>query len=465
VAVITGEGTGENGLVISFDELRQLGRDFVSSNPNTLQERIDGVKPEDMATIVYTSGTTGPPKGAVLTHGNFAWTLQSIGSVLPFQDGTERVLSYLPLSHIFERLTSDWGGIHNGVEVWFNEDITKLKDNLEECRPTFFIGVPRVYEKFYMGLQKVIETHPKKDLIKKAIAAATEKVELVQAGKPVPMGLRLKTALFDRLVISKLRHGLGMDNVRFAITGAAPINDEILKFLFALGINVLEGYGQTEDNAPTSVNPPHKPKIGTVGLPIPGLEVKIAEDGEILVKGPNVFKGYFKNEEATKETMSDDGYLMTGDIGEFDNEGYLKITDRKKDLIITAGGKNISPQEIEGKLKFAPLVSQAVVIGDRRPFLTALITLDPEIAPAWAKEQGIDFTDVTELADNEKVQAAVEKIVEEVNSGLAKVETIKKWTVLPRDFTQEAEEITPTLKVKRKTINEKYGDLIERMYS
>jgi long-chain acyl-CoA synthetase len=256
-----------------------------------------------------------------------------------------------------------------------------------------------------------------------------------------------------------------MDNVRFAITGAAPINDEILKFLFALGINVLEGYGQTEDNAPTSVNPPHKPKIGTVGLPIPGLEVKIAEDGEILVKGPNVFKGYFKNEEATKETMSDDGYLMTGDIGEFDNEGYLKITDRKKDLIITAGGKNISPQEIEGKLKFAPLVSQAVVIGDRRPFLTALITLDPEIAPAWAKEQGIDFTDVTELADNEKVQAAVEKIVEEVNSGLAKVETIKKWTILPRDFTQEAEEITPTLKVKRKTINEKYGDLIERMYS
>lgn len=465
VVVISGEGVNDKDFVISFDELRRLGREFAKQNPTALDERIVGVKPEDMATIVYTSGTTGPPKGAVLSHGNFAWTLQSISKVLPFRDGAERVVSYLPLSHIFERLTSDWGGVYNGTEVWFAESIEKLKENLEECRPTFFIGVPRVYEKFYLGLKQVIENHPKKDLIQKAIAASTEKVQLEQAGKSVPIGLKLKTAIFDRLVLSKLRHGLGMDQVRFAVTGAAPISPDIITFLHALGIDLVEGYGQTEDNAPTSVNPPGKARIGTVGPPIPGLEVKIDEDGEILVRGPNVFQGYYKDEKGTKETMTDDGFLRTGDVGEFDEAGYLKITDRKKDLIITAGGKNIAPQEIEGHLKLPPLISQAVVIGDRRPFLSALLTLDPEVAPKWAKEQGVEFDDVTDLADNEKIQAAVTKIVEDVNSNLARVEQVKKWTILPRDFTQEAEEITPTLKVRRKTINEKYGKDIEKLYA
>ncbi|HVE75434.1 MAG TPA: long-chain fatty acid--CoA ligase [Actinomycetota bacterium] len=465
VVVFTGEGADENDFVISFEQLKRMGRDYEKANSGELDQRISSVKPEDLATIVYTSGTTGPPKGAMLSHGNFAWTLQAVTQPLPFNDGTDRALCYLPLSHIFERLTSGWGCAYNGIDIWFAESIEKLKDNLTECRPTFFIGVPRVYEKFYLGLKQVIAAHPKKNIIEKAIHAGMEKVEHEQAGKSLPIGLKLKFALLDKLALSKLRHGLGMDHLRFAVTGAAPINPEIIKFMHAIGIDLLEGYGQTEDNAPTSVNPKGKARIGTVGPPLPGEEVKFDEDGEILVRGPNVFMGYWKDEKATRETMTEDGFLRTGDVGEFDEAGYLKITDRKKDLIITAGGKNIAPQEIEGRLKFAPLVSQAVVIGDRRPFLTALLTLDPEVAPKWAKDQGIEFNDVTELAEEPKVLEALQGIVDSVNQNLAQVEQIKKWTVLPRDFTQEAEEITPTMKVKRKTINEKYGSIIEKLYA
>lgn len=463
--VITGESAGEEDWIISLDELRRLGREYARENRTTLDERVASTVPDDLATIVYTSGTTGPPKGVMLTHANFVWTLESVAKVLPFNDGGDRVVSYLPLSHIFERLTSDWGGIYHGIDVWFAQSTQTLREDLSDCRPTFFIGVPRVYEKFHMGMSANIEKHPKKDMIKKAIAAGMEKLELEQSGKSVPLGLKLKSALFDRLVLSKLRHQIGMENVRFAVTGAAAINNEILKFMHAIGIDLLEGYGQTEDNAPTSVNPPGRARIGTVGPPLPGLEVKIDDDGEILVRGPNVFKGYYKNEKATKETLTEDGWLRSGDVGEFDGAGYLKVTDRKKDLFKTAGGKYIAPADIEGKLKFAPIVGQAVVIGDNRPFPTALLTLDPEVAPVWAKEAGIEFVDVTDLSDNEKVLAAVQKVVDDVNEGLSQPERVKKWTLLERDFSEDAEEITPTLKVRRKTITEKYSDVIDRMYA
>jgi len=465
VVVINGEGAEDSDLVISFEELKRLGREYEKSNPGALDERIKSVVPEDLATLVYTSGTTGPPKGAMLTHANFAWTLDALGKVLPFQDGADRVMSYLPLAHIFERLTSDWGGVAYGMEVWFAESIDQLLPNLQECKPTFFIGVPRVYEKFYMGVKAKVAAHEKKDLIEKAINLGLEKVEAEQAGKSLSLGKKAEYALLNKLALSKLREGLGMGSVRFAITGAAPISTEIIKFIQAIGIELVEGYGQTEDNAPTTVTPPGKTRIGTVGPPIPGLEIKFEEDGEILVRGPNVFKGYFKDPKATAEALTEDGFLRTGDVGELDEKGYLKITDRKKDLIITAGGKNISPQELEGRLKFAPLISQAVVIGDRRPFLTTLLTLDPDIAPKWAKDQGVEFDDITQLSEDPKVLAAVQGVVDKVNESLSQVEKIKKWTVLPRDFTQEAEEITPTMKVKRKTINEKYADVIERMYA
>jgi long-chain acyl-CoA synthetase len=465
IVVFTGEGAGESAGVLSFEELRRLGREQAKSYPTVLENRMSSIRPQDLATVVYTSGTTGPPKGVMLSHGNFAWTLESVIKVLPFRDGTDRLLSYLPLSHIFERLASEWEGIYNGIEVWFAESLQKLKENLEECRPTIFIGVPRVYEKFHMGLNAVIANHPKKNLIERAIATGLEKVELEQAGKSVPLGLKLRYALLNRLVLSKLRHGLGMDQVRFAITGAAAIEPEIIRFVKALGIDLLEGYGQTEDNAPTSVNPPGKARIGTVGPPLPGLEVKFDKDGEILVRGPNVFQGYFKNEAATKEALTEDGFLRTGDVGELDRAGYLKITDRKKDLIKTAGGKYIAPQEIENRLKFDPLISQAVVIGEGRPYPTALLTLDPEVAPNWAKEQGIEFDDITDLSANEKVLKAVQAVVDRLNDGVSQPEQIKKWTLLPRDFTQEADEITPTLKVRRKIVSEKYKDAIDRLYA
>jgi long-chain acyl-CoA synthetase len=465
IVVFTGEGAGESAGVLSLEELRRLGREQAKSYPTVLENRMSSIRPQDLATVVYTSGTTGPPKGVMLSHGNFAWTLESVIKVLPFRDGTDRLLSYLPLSHIFERLASEWEGIYNGIEVWFAESLQKLKENLEECRPTIFIGVPRVYEKFHMGLNAVIAKHPKKNLIERAIATGLEKVELEQAGKSVPLGLKLRYALLNRLVLSKLRHGLGMDQVRFAITGAAAIEPEIIRFVKALGIDLLEGYGQTEDNAPTSVNPPGKARIGTVGPPLPGLEVKFDKDGEILVRGPNVFQGYFKNEAATKEALTEDGFLRTGDVGELDRAGYLKITDRKKDLIKTAGGKYIAPQEIENRLKFDPLISQAVVIGEGRPYPTALLTLDPEVAPNWAKEQGIEFDDITDLSANEKVLKAVQAVVDRLNDGVSQPEQIKKWTLLPRDFTQEADEITPTLKVRRKIVSEKYKDAIDRLYA
>jgi long-chain acyl-CoA synthetase len=464
VVVMTGEGSEQNGWVISYDELRRLGREYEQSNPRVLNELIASVKPEDLATIVYTSGTTGPPKGAMLSHGNFAWTIRALYKVIPFHDGAERVVSYLPLSHIFERLVSDWGGVFHGIEVWFAESVDALLPTLRECKPTFFIGVPRVYEKFYMGLKSQIEAHPRKETIEKAISAGMHKVELQQSGQPVPFGLRIRYGLLNRLVLSKLRAGLGMDNVKFAITGAAAIRPEIIKFVQAIGIDLLEGYGQTEDNAPTSVNPPKKARIGTVGPPIPGLEIRFDQDGEILVKGPNVFQGYFKNKLATDETLTADGFLRTGDVGELDEAGYLRITDRKKDLIKTAGGKYIAPAEIEGRLKFEPLISQAVVIGEGRPFPTALLTLDPEVAPKWAKEQGIEFSDITELTGDSRMHQAVQQIVDRVNESLSQPERIKRWALLPRDFTQEAEEITPTLKVRRKTITTKYKDTIERLY-
>lgn len=464
IVVITGEGAEESDFVISFEELKRLGREFEKASPATLDEACRSVGPDDLCTLVYTSGTTGDPKGAMLTHGGFAWTLESLGKVLPFHEGAERVVSYLPLSHIFERLTSDWGGIYHGVEVWFAESIDKLLPNLQECRPTFFIGVPRVYEKFYMGLQAKIAQHERKETIEKAVELGKKKVALEQEERSLPLGEKLKYSALNKVVLSKLREGLGMDQVRFAISGAAPISPEIITFVQAIGIDMVEGYGQTEDNAPTSVNPPGKSRIGTVGPPIPGLELKFDTDGEILVKGPNVFRGYYKNDEATAEAFTDDGFLRTGDVGELDSKGYLKITDRKKDLIKTAGGKYIAPQVIEGKLKFEPLIGQAVVIGDRRPFPTALLTLDPEVAPAWAKSHGIEFEDVTQLAEDPQVVEAVKAIVDKVNEGLSHAEQVKRWAILPRDFTQDAEEITPTLKVRRKIINEKYADVIEKLY-
>ncbi|HVL50320.1 MAG TPA: long-chain fatty acid--CoA ligase [Actinomycetota bacterium] len=463
IVVMSGEG-GSSDLLMSFDQLRQRGRDFVKTDPAALKERTAGITPDDTATIVYTSGTTGLPKGSVLSHGGFAWTLECLGQVLHFGDCEERVISYLPLSHVFERLASEWGGIFFCFEVWFCESTDKLRENLKDCRPTFFIGVPRVFEKFASAIQARYAEHEKADTIAKALAAAMERVELQQAGKPIPLPLKVKNALFDKVIFAKTREELGMDACRFAVTGSAPVAPEVIKFIHAIGIDLVEAYGQTETNAPTTVTPAGKARIGTVGPPIPGLEMKFDEDGEILVKGPNLFKGYLNDPEATAEALTEDGFLRTGDVGALDEAGYLKITDRKKDIIITAGGKNIAPQEIEGRLTVSPMVSQAVVIGDLRPYLTALLTLDFDAAGKWADALGVQPSDPRKLSREPKVLQEIGALVEKVNEGLSQVEKIKKWTLLENDFTQEAEEITPTFKVKRKTISTKYAPQIEAMY-
>ncbi|HWD10032.1 MAG TPA: long-chain fatty acid--CoA ligase [Actinomycetota bacterium] len=468
IVVMTGEGAGQYPGVISYEELRAGGRTVAQEKPEELKARMAAPKPGDVATLVYTSGTTGEPKGAMLTHDNFVKTMRASIDVMHLDNNeAHRLISYLPLSHIFERLVGEWTAIGLGAEVWFAESIDKLVANLKECRPTLFIGVPRVYEKFYSGIRARLGEQPvvKRVMATKAIEAGTAKVKLEQGGHPVPGGLARKQKFLDHLVNSKLRHELGMDACRLAVSGAAPLSPEVMTFVHALGITLVEGYGLTETTAPISVNPSERIRIGTVGPPLPGVQVKFDTDGELLVKGYNVFAGYYKNEEATAAAFTGDGFFRTGDVGEFDAAGYIKITDRKKDLIVTAGGKNVAPQVLEERLKFDPIISQALVIGDRRPYLVALLTLDPEAVAKWAADNGVSYSDVTDLSANPKLLDEVKAMVERVNGELSRQEGIKRWTVLPRDFSQDAEEITPTLKVRRKIITEKYSAEIERLYS
>ncbi|MGI8408016.1 MAG: AMP-dependent synthetase/ligase, partial [Actinomycetota bacterium] len=488
VVVMDGyEGDADPDLVMTWDDFLALGS---AVDDATYQAATDDVKPEDLATFVYTSGTTGMPKGVMLTHGNIWWTATHSEQQIPIaQADGARALSYLPLSHIAERMISHLLQIYYGTQTWFAESLETLLVDLNACKPTYFFGVPRVWEKFYAGVgaaraqrEAAIAKAEGKELRKLKLEAALSKkaVEVglevskaeqaaVAAGgkmadaKLAPM-LKLQHKVLDKLVLHKIRAIFGLDECELALSAAAPLSPDLIWFFHSIGIKITEGYGQSEDNGPTSWNPPDAIKIGTVGKPLPGLEVKLASDGEILVRGGNVMPGYYKNEKATKEAIDEDGWLHSGDVGELDEHNYLKITDRKKDLIITAGGKNIAPQEIENKIKSShALISQVVVIGDKRPFLSALITLDEEKAPGWAAEQGIEGG-VAGAAHHERTLKEIEGAINTVNENMAKVEGIKKFRVLERDFLQEENEITPTMKVKRKQINEIYADVIEGMY-
>jgi long-chain acyl-CoA synthetase len=471
------EGDANGDFVMTWDDFLALGREVDDSR---YDDATRAVKPDDLATFVYTSGTTGPPKGVMLRHSNIWWTATHSEQHIPIGDADNgRALSYLPLSHIAERMISHLLQIYYGTQTWFAESLDTLLADLQTCKPTYFFGVPRVWEKFYAGFQAMAAQPPKdkseerkKKLARKAIEVGREVTKheqeaVARGGKMTdartPLGLRLQHAVLDKLVLVKIRERFGLDQCQLALSAAAPLNPDLIWFFHSIGIKITEGYGQSEDNGPTTWNPPDAVKIGTVGTALPGMEVKIAEDGEILARGGNVMAGYYKDEAATKDAIDADGWLRSGDVGEFDEHGYLKITDRKKDLIITAGGKNVAPQEIENRIKFHHLISQVVVIGDRRPFLTALVTLDEEKAPAWASGQGIEG-DVAAIANHERTLKEIEGAINDVNRNLAKVEGVKKFRVLERDFLQEENEITPTMKVKRKQINENYGDAIEDMY-
>jgi long-chain acyl-CoA synthetase len=418
-----------------------------------LDGRIDTIEQAQLATLIYTSGTTGPPKGVMLSHANLAWTARTLAD-LGGADDRDCSLSYLPLSHIAEQMATIHMPATVGSTVYFAESIEKLPDNIKEVRPTVFFGVPRIWEKFHAGLTaRLGEVQGgKKRLLDWARGVCTAVNKLRMRGEPVGALLDLQYRLAVRLVIKKLKAAMGMDRARICISGAAPIAKDVLEFFASIDLVVYEIYGQSEDTGPTSYNIPGKTKIGSVGPPIPGIEVVIAEDGEIRVRGPNVFMGYFKEPEATAETLVD-GWLCSGDLGEIDKDGFLTITGRKKEILITAGGKNIAPKNIEAGIKQCRLVSEAVVIGDRRKYLTALVTLDDQAAKTFLA-----------ATPGASIQAEIQKTIDEVNQTMARVEQIKKFTVLGRAFGIETGELTPTMKIKRKAVTTNFASEIESMY-
>jgi long-chain acyl-CoA synthetase len=417
-------------------------------------DRVAALKPEDLAGFIYTSGTTGPPKGVMLSHENLAWTAAAARDMNDINN-SDVTLSYLPLSHIAEQMFSVHAPITTGARVYFAESIEAVPENLKEVQPTIFFGVPRIWEKFHAGINSKLKlaTGPKAKLVQWAMKVGRE-ANLTPNGNK---GLQYKLA--QKLIYSKLKPAIGMARARICVSGAAPISREVLEFFASLDIVVLEVYGQSEDTGPTSFNMPDNYRLGSVGPAVKGVDVKIAEDGEILVRGPNVFMGYYKEQAATDETLVD-GWLHSGDLGEF-RDGFLYITGRKKDIIITAGGKNIAPKNIEASLKNHELINEAVVIGDRRKYLTVVVTLDPEASEAWAKERGIP---VDGLGDNPTLRAELQTAVDHVNTELARVEQIKKFKVLTRNLTVEDGELTPTLKVKRAKVYDHFSADIESMY-
>tara|TARA_B100000683_G_scaffold270732_1_gene310236 strand:+ start:589 stop:2370 length:1782 start_codon:yes stop_codon:yes gene_type:complete len=425
-------------------------------------ERLNAINPNDLGTLIYTSGTTGPPKGVMLTHDNLSFTAHQVRFVMSINH-TERLVSYLPLCHIAEQIFSIHGAITFGYEVCFAESIEKLPDNIKEIRPTIFFGVPRIWEKFYEGLSAKLKlaTGVKAKLVDFAQTTATDNHKHVNRGSlRSPIGL-LKYKLANKLIYTKVKDALGLDQCRIMVSGAAPIAPEVLEFMQSLDMPIWEVYGQSEDTGPTSFNYRGKTKIGSVGMPFPGVTVKIAEDDEILVKGRNVFLGYYKDEAATNDALSD-GWLHSGDLGKFDEDGYLHIIGRKKDIIITAGGKNITPKNLESTIKNMPFVHEAVVIGDRRKYLTALISVDDDGRAKYSEENGVAPGSVHEDA---ALQAAFQKGIDSLNSTVARVEQIKKFRILPRPLTIEDKELTPTLKVKRNIVQTNWAELIDQMYA
>jgi long-chain acyl-CoA synthetase len=464
IVVVQGyEGKEPSPRLFTWEALRRLGRERGLALKTELAARVADTAPDDVATIVYTSGTTGPPKGVVQTHGNHISALESAAQTTSIAEGNVHLL-FLPLAHSFARLES-FIGVHRGLCTAFAESIDKLRENLPETRPHFICSVPRVFEKVYAGaLAKADGGSPiKRKIFWWAVGVGKEVSRLKQAGQPVPGLLAFKYRIASKLVFSKMHAALG-GRLRFAVSGGAPLSREIAEFFHAAGILILEGYGLTETCPVLTNNREDKFKFGSVGLPLPGVEIRIAPDGEILGRGGNIAKGYFKKPEATAEVFLADGWFATGDIGTLDEDGFLFITDRKKDLIVTAGGMNIAPQNIENLLKGDPFVSQVMVYGDRRPFPVALITLNPEELSAFAKAEGILTPDPAALAKHPKVVERVSRIVEERNAELQSYAKIKKFTVLAVDFTVENGFLTPTLKVKRKVIRDKYQDALDQLY-
>ncbi|MEA2428570.1 MAG: long-chain acyl-CoA synthetase [Thermoleophilaceae bacterium] len=451
VIVFDGKTSDE---AISLDDLRERGRGREQSE---LDERTASVTPDDACVFIYTSGTTGPPKGVILTHGNYRAMCDMVEERADAIGPGQTVYLFLPLAHAFALLIQ-FVALELGAEIaYWQKDPQKIIPDLMEVKPTYFPSVPRIFEKLYT-LANASAEDPEK--LKQAVRVGMKVRQMRERGEEVPAELQQAFDQADEKLFKNVRMLFG-GQVQECVTGAAPIAPEILEFFYACGVPIMEGYGMTETSTSASVNRAGAYKFGSVGQPMAGVEAKIAEDGELLLRGANIFKSYYKNEEATRETLID-GWLHTGDLGRIDEDGYIFITGRKKDIIITAGGKNITPANIENGLKQSRWISQAVVVGDRRPYLVALITIDPEEIPAFAQEHELAPEDVLE---SDAVRAEVQKAVDEVNAKVGRVEQVKKFAILDHDLSQATGELTPTLKVKRNVVNEKFADVVESLYS
>ena len=455
----------EDPKVLRFDALLSRGQILSDDKIDEFNARMTSIASDDLAVLIYTSGTTGPPKGAMLTHGNVTWMARAVAQTLAVYPSDE-VLSFLPLCHIFERLFSVFLHITHAYKVNFVERPDTVTENMVEVSPTVGYAVPRIWEKYYSAvmIRMADATWFKRFVFRYALSAGQQRAKKIMAFEKVTRRRQWVYNLAYWLVFRKLKERLGFDRIRVAISGAAPISPDVLQFFQAIGINLIEGYGQTEGTGVTTLTSIGKAKFGYVGQPLPETEIRIAEDGEILMRSPGVFAGYYDNPDDTREALTN-GWLHTGDVGEIDREGYLKITDRKKDIIVTAGGKNITPQYIENKLKASIYINDAVIIGDRRKFISALIVIDEDNVIKYAQDHKVPFSTYKDLTQTEAIHALIASEVQKVNESLARVESLRKFTIIPKKLYEEDGEVTPTMKVKRNYINKTFKDLIDAMYA
>ena len=451
--------------VMTWESLLARGRELSSAEPKAFEESWRAVGPEDTISLIYTSGTTGPPKGVVYSHNNIIWTLESVQRFWAIEPQT--LVSYLPLAHVAERFTSQWRGIADGHEVWLCPDPNQLLPFLVEARPTFFVGVPRVWEKLMAGLRAGIAAEPeeaKRQMVQGAVEAAISAYRLRHEGKPVPEEFATVVERAQPLFVL-LRSKVGLDRCTTAITSTAPCRPEVHEFWAALGMPLYEVWGMSELTGHATVVPMDDHQAPSIGRPMPGVEVRLGEDGELLVRGGNVMVGYYKEPGKTSEIIDAQGWVHSGDIAEPGPNGQFRIIDRKKELIITSAGKNISPANLESLAKSSPIIGQAVAVGDSRNFISVLVVLDPQVAPAWAKARGIGATTMAELAEDPTVIEEVRRALTAGNTHLSRVEQFKRFTILPTEWSPESEELTPTMKLKRRVIYSKYGPQIEAMYA
>jgi len=461
VVVIDPDGLPSSEDWISWASYLEKGRRDLINLKEKLIHLADQIELKDMATVPYTSGTTGQPKGVVLTHEQLVSELNDVFRIMPVTN-KDSTLTFLPFAHILGRVEA-WGAVVAGYTLAFAESIDRLKFNLQEVNPTFLIAVPRIFEKLYSAIISQAAGNPiKKIIFERALAVGKLYAQKIREGQPIPLTLTLEYRAHDELVFKQIREKLG-GHLRFAVSGGAPLAAEIAEFFHGIGILIFEGYGLTETTAGICFNHPFKYRFGTVGTPLDNVQLKINDDGEVLVKSPKVMKEYFKNPQATSEAFHE-GFLKTGDIGEIDKDGFLKLTDRKKDLIKTAGGKYVAPQKLENLLKLNPLVSQVLIHGDQKPYIVALITVNKLAAEEMAKQRQLKDMTFEKLIESREVVTQIKNAVAEANSHLASFESIKKFQILPTDFTIESGELTPSLKVKRKVVESKFKALIDALH-